>query len=102
VIIFVFIQFLYKKKIKLKFFLKKSKTGLNRPVLGSVRFFRRKTGSNRFGSVFFCFFYLGSVRFFQFQAYKTKPIGFLKILIGLIKKNLRFSFFSYFFLIFSI
>ena len=56
---------------------------------GSVRFFRTKTGSNRFGSVFsvwlgllgfgsvfFQFFsawvWFGSVRFFWFQVYKTK------------------------------
>jgi hypothetical protein len=47
-----------------------------------------------FGSLFFSGF--GSVRFFQFQAYKTKtePIGFFKILIGFF---LRFGFFGYFF-----
>jgi len=53
--------------------------------LGSVRFLEEKpvqTGLARF--FFFVFFYLGSVQFFQFQAYKTKPIGILKILIGLI------------------
>jgi hypothetical protein len=57
---------------------------------------------NRFKPVwlcFFCFFCLGSVRFFRFQAYKTKikPVGFFKILIGLICFFSRFSFFSYFF-----
>jgi len=53
VIIFDLIQFLLKKIIKLRFFLKKTETGSNRPVLirfGSV--FKIKTGSNRFGSVF--------------------------------------------------
>jgi hypothetical protein len=38
-----------------------------------------------FGSVFFpVFFCFGSVRFFQFFAYKTEtePAGFFKILIG--------------------
>ena len=87
--------FIKKKKIKLRFFLKKTETGSNRPVLvrfGSV--FKIKTGSNRFGSVlvrffqfdlvFSRFFGLGSVRFFQFQTYKTEtePVGFFKILIG--------------------
>jgi hypothetical protein len=71
-----------------------------------VRFFRTKTGSNRFGSVFsvwlgfsqfgsvffslgsvqfgFFQFGFGSVQFFWFQAYKTEtePVGFFKILIG--------------------
>jgi len=63
---------------------------LNRPV--SVQFFRTKpvqTGLARFfqfGSIlarfFPDFFGLGSVRFFRFQAYKTEPIDFFKILIG--------------------
>jgi hypothetical protein len=35
----------------------------------------------QFGLVFFD---SGSVRFFQFFAYKTEPAGFFKILIGLI------------------
>jgi hypothetical protein len=72
-------------------FIKKSnqtETGSNQPV--SVRFFRAKTGSNRFGSVwlgfgsvFFRFFVgFGSVRFFRFFAYKTEPAGFFKNLIG--------------------
>jgi hypothetical protein len=62
---------------------------------GSVWFFRKKpvqTSLARFlvwlgffrfgligliGLVFFWFFFiLGSVRFFQFQAYKTEPVGF--------------------------
>jgi len=65
-----------KKNNQTKIFLKKiTETGL-------VRFFRTKTGSNRFGlvfpfllgffqfgSVFFLFF---SVWFFRFQAYKTE------------------------------
>jgi hypothetical protein len=57
-----------------------------------------KTSSNWFGLIFSVwlgflvlarffsdlawFFYLGSVLFFRFQAYKTKPVGFFKILIG--------------------
>jgi len=43
-------------------------------LLVSVRFFRTKTGSNRFGSVFFSIWVrFGSVRFFRFQVYKTEP-----------------------------
>jgi hypothetical protein len=52
-------------------------------------FFRTKTGSNRFGSVFpvwlgFFPVWVWFVSVFRFQAYKTKtePIGFFKILIG--------------------
>jgi hypothetical protein len=52
-----------------------------------------------FFPVWLVFFSLGSVRFFLFQAYKTetKPVGFLKILIGLIGFFSRFGFFGYFF-----
>ena len=111
VIIFGSVWFLSKNKNQIKIFLKKkTETGSNRPV--SVRFFRTKTSSNRFGSVFpvwlgflgffqfgsvFFWFWLGfsglarffrfrygSVWFFQFFAYKTEPAGFFKILIGLI------------------
>jgi hypothetical protein len=83
---------------------KKSETGSNRPVSVRFGFFRAKTGSNRFGSVFpvlarffsvwlgfsglarlfFRFFVgFGSVRFFWLFAYKTetepnRPV-FLKI-----------------------
>jgi hypothetical protein len=37
--------------------------------------------------------------FFQFQTYKTEtePVSYLKILIGLVKFFLRFSFFNFFF-----
>jgi hypothetical protein len=90
--------FIKKKKVTKPVFFKKkqnrTRTGSNRPV--SVHYFGTKTGSNRFGSVFFCFFSLArffsglarffSVRFFQFHAYKTKtePVYFFKILISLI------------------
>ena len=104
------------------FFFKKinwnrTETGSNRPVsvrFGSVQFFRAKTGSNRFGSVFpvlaqffrfgsvfpvwlgFGSFFSGflsvSVRFFRFfcleNQNRTEPASFFKNLIGLI------SFFS--------
>ena len=68
---FRFGSVLIKKIIKLKFFLKeKTETGSNWPV--SVRFFMIKTGSNRFGSVFFG---LGSARFgfFRFRLIKPEP-----------------------------
>jgi hypothetical protein len=45
------------------------------------------------------FFNLGSVQFFWFRAYKTKPIGFFKILIGFF---FTVRFFQFFFLIFSV
>ena len=85
------------------------------------RFFRAKTSSNRFGSVFlvlarfsrfwlgfsvwlgffpvFCRFRFGSVWFFRFFAYKTEtePAGFFKNLIGLIGFFFRLGFFGYFF-----
>jgi hypothetical protein len=71
-------------------FFKKTETGSNRLV--SVRFFRAKTGSNRFGSVLVqfgsVFFPVFSVRFgsvFPVPGLKnrnrTEPVGFLKILI---------------------
>jgi len=88
-IIFSSVRFLSKKVIKPKF---KKKTKLNRNRIkptgfSSVLFFRAKTGSNRFGSVFPVlarffrfgsvffpvFFGFGSVWFFQFSAYKTEP-----------------------------
>ena len=100
VIIFGLVRFLSKKVTKLKFFFLKKKTETepkpgqtDRFRFGSV-FFRAKTGSNRFGSVFlvlarfsrfwlgfsvwlcfflvFCWFRFGSVRFFQFFGYKTE------------------------------
>jgi hypothetical protein len=82
--------------IKLKFFLKKTETGSNRPV--SVRF--NFLGKNRFKPVwlgfrsvfsvwlgfFPVFFGLDLVQFSQFQAYEieTEPVIFFKILISLI------------------
>ena len=82
---------------------------LSSKILYSVRFgfFRTKTGSNRFGSVFSVlssvFFGLAQffpvwVRFgfFGFSLIKqnrTEPVGFLKILIGFFS---RFGFFNYF------
>jgi len=81
-VIFSLIWFLLKKIIKLNFFKKnrnQTEIGSNRPV--SVRFFRTKTGSNRFGSVsarFFAgltWFFSVWVRFgfFSFRLIKPKP-----------------------------
>ena len=105
-IIFGSVRFLSKKVTKSNFFFeKKTETGSNRPV--SVRFFRAKTGSNRFGSVFsvlawffpvlarfglvFFWFFVGFSSiwfgFFGFLFIKLKPnrpAGFFKNLIGLI------------------
>jgi hypothetical protein len=67
VIIFGSVRFLSKKVTKPKLFFLKKKPNRNRvkPTgFGSVRFFRAKTGSNRFGSVFSVwldFFRFGSV-----------------------------------------
>jgi hypothetical protein len=61
VIIFGSVQILS----KLNFF-KKNQNRFKPTGFGSVRFFRTKTGSNRFGSVFFglvWFFWFGSVFF---------------------------------------
>jgi hypothetical protein len=67
------------KKIKPKY--KKNQNRFKPTSFGS--FFRTKTGSKSvwlgffsFGSVFSI--WLGSIRFFLFQTYKTKPVGFLK------------------------
>jgi hypothetical protein len=69
------------------FFLKKPKPNRNRVKPTGFGFFRAKTGSNRFGSVFSVFsgfglvfpvlawfgsVFFGSVRFFRFFAYKTE------------------------------
>jgi hypothetical protein len=58
--------------------------------LGSVlaRFFQFVSILTRFFSGF------DSIQFFQFQDYKTKPVGFFKILISFFS---RFGFFGYFF-----
>jgi hypothetical protein len=56
VFIFGSVRFLSKKVTKPNFFYKKTETGPNqfKPTgFGSVQFFRTKTGSNRFGLVFF-------------------------------------------------
>ena len=110
-IIFGSIRFLSKKVTKPNFFFfkknrKRTENRVKPTGFGLVRFFREKTGSNWFGSVFPVlarfFSGFGSVRFsfFDFLLIKpnrTEPAGFFKIMIGLIG-----VFFGYFFLVFSV
>jgi len=65
---------------------------------------RKKFGLVWFDSVFHVWLGLNLVRFFLFQAYKTKieQVGFLKILIGLINFFYGLIFSVTFFLIFLI
>jgi len=120
-----------KKSNQTEFFFLKNRNRFKPTGFGSVWFFREKTGSNRFGSVFSGlarFFRFGSVfsglaRFFWFGSVsarffssfflvrfgsvfsvpglknrnRTEPVGFFKILAGLIGFFLRFGFFGYFF-----
>ena len=67
------------------------------PVL--ARFFRFGSVFFRFDSVFSGYFF-GSVWFFRFYKPKTdtEPVGFFKILMGLIGFFFRLSFLDYFFL----
>jgi len=72
---------------------------------GLARFFRFGSVLARFGSVFFRFFFwFGSV--FPVPGLKnrnrTEPVGFFKILIGLIGFFFRFGFFGFFFPVFSV
>jgi hypothetical protein len=84
VVILCSVRFLSKKVIKPVF---KKKTKIEPETVQTDRFqfgyFRTKTSSNWFGSVFssvarFFFLFFVSVRFFQFQTYKTEtePVGF--------------------------
>jgi hypothetical protein len=75
VIIFGSVRFLSKKSNQIGFFKKiqnQTETGSNRPVLVQFAYFRTKTG---FFPTWLGFFWFGfdSVRFFQFQGYKTEP-----------------------------
>jgi len=102
VMIFGSVRFLLKIIIKLNFFFLKwnrfKPTGFGSVILEQKPVF---SGLVWFFSVWLGFFGLGSVQFFWFQAYKTEPIGFFKILIGLIF-FFTVQFFSFFFLVFSI
>jgi hypothetical protein len=105
---FQFSSVFIKKNNQTNFFLKKNwkqtETGF-----GSVRFFRTKTDSNRFGSGFwfgsvfsvwlgFFRFGFGSVRFFGFKLIKPKPNRISRFIQNFNRFFLQFSFFSYFFL----
>jgi len=90
----------------------KTETGSNRPVSILFGFLGQKpvqTSLARFFPVwlgfFSGFFGLGSVRFFQFQAYKTetkpKPDGFFKILMVFFYSTIFFVIFFYFLNFFS-
>jgi hypothetical protein len=112
VIIFDSIWFLSKNNNKTKFFLKKNQNRFKPTDFSSVWFFKKKPVWLSFFS--FALFFpvllgffsicsgLGSVWFFQFQAYKTEPVGFFKILIGLIDFFHSSVFSIVFFLIFSV
>jgi len=85
------IWFLSKKITKPNFFLKKPKPNRNRfkPTgFGSVWFFRAKTGSNRFGSVF-----SGLVHFFRFGSVFSVCFGFVSVWLGFFGSgSVRFGF----------
>ena len=59
VIIFGSVRFYQKIVTKPKFKKKPKPVQTDRFRFGSVQFFRTKTSSNQFGSVFFCFFRFG-------------------------------------------
>jgi hypothetical protein len=111
VIIFGSVRFLSKKvtKPKLFFFWKKNRNRVKPTGFGLVRFFREKTGSNRFGSVFLVlarfsrFFRFGSVFFryrFGFLLIKPEPNRTGRFFQKFNRFNqffFRFGFFGYFF-----
>jgi len=77
----IFVWFLFKKIIKLNFFFKKKWNQFKPISFGLVQFFRIKTGSNRFGSIFsvwlgffqdFFRFEFGSFYFFDFMLINSK------------------------------
>jgi hypothetical protein len=118
VIIFGSVWFLLKKSNQTEFFLKKKpKQNRNRvkPAgFGSVRFFRAKTGSNRFGSIFpilarFSRFWLGFFRFwlgfFLFSLVFSVWLGFgsvfpvwLGFFSSFLSVSVRFGFFGFLFI----
>ena len=90
-IIFVSVRFLSKKVTKPNFFFLKKKPKPNRNRVkptgfGSVRFgfFRAKTGSNRFGSVFSVLarFFPVLARFFRFGSVFPVWLGFGSVWLG--------------------
>jgi hypothetical protein len=89
---FLFGSICIKKSNQTGFFLKnrnRTGTGSNRPGLVWLGYFRKKPVQPGLAQ-----FFSGSVRFFQFQAYKTEtePVGFFKILIGFFS---QFGFFYF-------
>ena len=52
--VIIFCSVFIKKNNQTEFFKKKNRNRFKPTGFGSVRFFRTKTGSNRFGSVFSC------------------------------------------------
>jgi len=96
------VRFLSKKSNQIDFFFKKKPKPVqtDRFRFGSVRFFREKTGSNRFGSVFSVWLgFFGLARFFSGSVF---PVPDLKKRTGRFFQNfnrffLRFGFFGYFF-----
>jgi hypothetical protein len=115
VIIFGSVRFLSKKITKPKFFFvkKKPKPNQNRvkPTgFGSVRFFRAKTGSNRFGSVFPVlarffpvlarFFWFGSVFpvWLGFSCLARFWLGLARFFSGFLSGSVQFGFFGFLFI----
>jgi len=78
------VRFLSKKnnQTEIFFFLKKNRNRVKPTGFGSVRFFRAKTGSNRFGSVLW--FWLGFLGFFRFGS----------VWLGFLSVSVRFGFSS--------
>jgi hypothetical protein len=96
------VWFLSKKITKPKFFLKKKQTETEpKPGqtdqfrFGSVwfSFFRAKTGSNRFGSVFPVL-----ARFFRFGSVFPVWLGFGSFFSGFLSVSVRFGFFGFLFI----
>jgi len=101
VIIFGLVRFLSKKSNQTEIFFKKTKT---EPKLGqtdwfrcgSIWFFRAKTDSNRFGSVFSVLARFGSVFFWFFSGFGSVRFGFFGFLLIKPKPNRTDRFFQNF------
>jgi len=102
VIIFGSVQFLSKKSNQIGFFFK-NQNRFKSIGFGSV-ILEQKPVQTGFSGLARFFSGLGLVRFFRFQTYKTKtePVGFVKILIGLIDFFYGSVFLVIYFLIFPI
>jgi len=88
-----------KKSNQTEFFFEKknrTETGSNRPVSVRFGFFRAKTGSNRFGSVFPVL-----ARFFRFGSVFLVWLGFsglARFWLGFLSVSVRFGFFGFLFI----